>query len=90
MDTDKTYAEAIASEYAPKATSKVLALKKLDRKAKMPATIFTVTFGICSALILGLGMCLCMNVIGNGTFMMVLGIVLGIIGIVGISIPGVG
>ena len=41
MNTDKTFAEALASEYAPKDTSKVLALKKLDRRAKMPATIFT-------------------------------------------------
>ena len=32
MNTDKIYAEAIANEYAPKDTSKVVALKKLDRK----------------------------------------------------------
>lgn len=32
MNTDKIYAEAIANEYAPKKTSKVIALKKLDRK----------------------------------------------------------
>ena len=44
MNTDKTFAEAIASEYAPKDTRKVVALKKLDKKAKMPATIFTYTF----------------------------------------------
>ena len=34
MNTDKTFAEAIANEYAPKDTSKVVALRKLDRKAK--------------------------------------------------------
>ena len=45
MNTDKTYAEALASEYAPKDASKVVALKKLDRKAKMPAAVFTYTFG---------------------------------------------
>lgn len=39
MNTDKIYAEAIANEYAPKDTSKVVALKKLDRKAKQPANI---------------------------------------------------
>ena len=76
MNTDKTFAEALASEYAPKDTSKVLALKKLDRRAKMPATIFTYTFGICAALIMGLGMCFCMQVIGSGSTMMVLGIIL--------------
>ena len=44
MNTDKIYAEAIANEYAPKDTSKVLALKKLDRKAKNKANIFAYTF----------------------------------------------
>ena len=34
MNTDKIYAEAIANEYAPKETSKVKALKRLDKKAK--------------------------------------------------------
>ena len=34
MNTDKVIAQKIASEYAPKTTSKVVALKKLDRKAK--------------------------------------------------------
>ena len=37
MNTDKIYAEAIANEYAPKETSKVKALKRLDKKAKNPA-----------------------------------------------------
>lgn len=32
MNTDKIIAEKIASEYAPKSTSKLVALKKLDRK----------------------------------------------------------
>ena len=32
MNTDKIFAEAIANEYAPKNASKVLALKKLDRR----------------------------------------------------------
>lgn len=41
MNTDKIYAESIANEYAPKDTSKVVALRKLDKKAKLPAEIFT-------------------------------------------------
>ena len=41
MNTDKIYAEQLANEYTPKDTSKVVALKKLDAKAKRPATIFT-------------------------------------------------
>lgn len=86
MNTDKIYAEALASEYAPKDTSKVTALKKLDRKAKLPAEIFTYTFGIIAALIMGVGMCLSMQVIGAGTGMVVLGIVLGIIGMTGMGL----
>ena len=65
MNTDKIYAEHLANEYTPKDTSKVVALRKLDAKAKLPATIFTYTFGIISALIAGVGMCLSMKVIGS-------------------------
>lgn len=87
MNTDKIFAETIANEYAPKDTSKVVALRKLDRKAKAPANIFAYTFGVIMALMLGIGMCFSMNVIGDGsTFLMAFGIVLGIVGIVGVSI----
>lgn len=87
MNTDKIYAESIANEYAPKDTSKVVALRKLDRKAKAPAGIFAFSFGIIMALVLGTGMCLSMNVLGNGsTTMTAAGIVVGIIGIIGVSI----
>lgn len=66
MNTDKIYAEQLANEYAPKEAIKVVALKKLDAKAKLPATIFAYTFGIVSALAMGIGMCLCMGQIGPG------------------------
>lgn len=87
MNTDKIYAESIANEYSIKKTSKVVALKKLDRKAKMPAKIFGYTFGVVSCLILGIGMCLSMGVIGsNDTLSMVIGCIVGIIGIIGMVI----
>lgn len=87
MNTDKIYAEQLANEYAPKDTSKVVALRKLDAKAKRPASVFAYTFGIITALVTGVGMCLSMNVIGNGTTMMfVLGVIIGIIGLLGMSI----
>lgn len=87
MNTDKIYAEAIANEYAPKDTSKVIALKKLDRKAKSKANIFAYTFGVITALVLGIGMCLSMKVIGGGSnFMVAVGIIIGILGIVGVSV----
>ena len=83
MNTDKIIAESIAKDYAPKESSKIVALKKLDNKAKLPATIFTYSFGIVSALVFGTGMCLAMQVIGNGLAGMVLGIIVGIVGIAG-------
>ncbi len=85
MDTDKIYAERIATEYAPKETMKIKQLKKLDQKAKLPANIFAYTFGITSALVLGVGMCLAMEIIASGTISIVLGIIVGILGILGIS-----
>ena len=87
MNTDKIYAEQLANEYAPKDTSKVIALRKLDAKAKRPAEVFTYSFGIIFALILGVGMCLAMGQIGSGsTGSFVLGIVIGIIGMVGMGV----
>ena len=86
MNTDKIYAEQIANEYSKKETTKVKQLKKLDAKAKTPANIFAYSFGILSALILGTGMCLGMNVIGSGTVMFIIGIIVGIMGIIGCSV----
>lgn len=87
MNTDKIYAEAIANEYAPKKTSKVVALKKLDRKAKSKANIFVYTFGIIAALVFGVGMCLSMKVIGDGsTVMTAVGIAVGILGLIGVGV----
>ena len=84
---DTVYAERIASEYDQKPASKLVALKKLDRKAKLPAQIFTYSFGVIGALILGVGMCLCMGVIGRSIPMaMPLGIVTGVIGIGMVSV----
>ncbi len=80
MNTDKILAEAIAKDYAPKESSKIVALKKLDNRAKLPATIFTYSWGIIFALVFGTGMSLAMQVIGNS---MVLGVVVGTVGIIG-------
>ena len=87
MNTDKIYAEQLANKYAPKDTSKVVALRKLDAKAKLPAIIFTYTLGIISALIFGVGMCLAMGQIGSGTIAsFVIGIIIGIIGMIGMGV----
>ena len=83
MNTDKIWAESIAKDYAPKDNSKVVALKKLDNRAKLPAIVFTYSCGIVSALIFGTGMCMAMQVIGNS---MALGIIIGIIGMIGCAL----
>lgn len=83
MNTDKILAESIAKDYAPKESSKIVALKKLDRRAKLPATIFTYTWGIGFALVFGTGMSLAMQVIGDS---MGLGVVIGLAGLVGCGV----
>lgn len=87
MNTDKIYAEQLANEYTPKDTSKVMALRKLDARAKRPATVFTYTLGILAALVFGTGMCLAMGQIGSGTTgSFVTGIVIGVIGMLGMGV----
>ncbi len=87
MNTDKIYAESIANEYAVKDTREVIALRKIDAKAKRPARIFTYTLGVVASLVFGVGMCLSMKVIGDGSAAMtVLGLVLGLVGLAGISV----
>ena len=83
MNTDKILAEAIAKDYAPKKSSKIVALKKLDAKAKLPSTVFTYTWGIIFALVFGTGMCMAMEQISGG---MVLGIIIGIVGMIGCGV----
>jgi len=86
MDSDKAYAKAIASEYSAKTVPQVDELRKLDRKAKVPALVFAYAFGSIAMLVLGVGMCLSMDVIGSGVgYAFPLGIALGIVGIAGAS-----
>lgn len=86
MNTDKIIAESIAKEYAPKDNSKIVALKKLDRRAKLPAVIFAYSFGIASSLVVGIGMCLAMQVIGSGTTGIMFGVVIGLLGFLGCGV----
>ena len=80
MENERKYAEEIRKQYQPKSEteSKLEKLHKLDGAVRRPAEIFAYTFGILGALILGVGMCLAMDVIGS---MMPLGIVIGLVGI---------
>lgn len=78
--------ERLREEYTQKRKTGLDEARKLDQKAKLPAYIFAYTFGIIGALVLGVGMCLAMEVIASGPVMIALGIVTGIIGIIMVSI----
>lgn len=87
MNTDKIYAEQLANEYAPKDTSKVVALRKLDARAKRPAGIFTYALGVAAALGFGTGLSLAMGQTGSGTTgSFALGVLLGVLGMAGMGI----
>ncbi len=86
MNTDKLYAEQLANEYAPKDTSKVVTLRKLDAKAKLPANIFTYTFGVVFALVFGTGMCLAMGQIGSQPVGSLMAGIVGLVGMIGMSV----
>lgn len=77
---EKKIVESIKNEYVDKTQEKTKfqELKSLDVKVKAPALAFAYTYGTLGALVLGLGMCFAMKVIGN---VMALGIVIGLIGI---------
>jgi len=82
-------AKNIRDSYAEKTVqqNKLEALVALDRKARRPAEIFAYTFGTVGALVLGVGMCLTMKVIGASlSFAFPLGIVVGCVGILAVSL----
>lgn len=72
----------IREKYMPKEEDKMEQLRRLDRSVTRKGTMVSIIVGIISALILGVGMC-CTMVWGGKLF--VLGIIVGIIGIAGVS-----
>lgn len=86
MENKKEYLEKIRKEYSEEDTTKLDKLKSLDKKVKTAPMVFAYTFGSIAALILGLGMCLAMKVIGETTTWMVVGIVIGVVGIALMSV----
>lgn len=86
MSERERIVKEIKEGYEPKTKTKYDELIALNRKVELPAYIFAYAFGVIGALILGVGMCLAMQVIGTGVPLMVLGIVVGIIGIALVSV----
>ena len=78
MTTEIKAIQKIRSSYEEREITKLDELKALDKKVKRPAQIFAYVYGSISSLVLGTGMCLAMEVLGNS---MALGISIGLVGI---------
>lgn len=73
--------EKIRKKYLPQTDDKMEQIRKLDNNVTKKGTAVSITVGIISALVLGVGMC-CTMVWSDRFF--VLGIIVGIIGIAGV------
>ena len=78
--------QAIRKKYLPQCESKLEELKRLDGIVQSAGMTEALCTGIGGMLVFGLGMCLAMQVIGNGVLMIALGVLLGLIGMVGIAV----
>ena len=76
--------EAIRKKYLPQEADKMEQLRRLHAVPTQKAQVASLAVGIIGALIMGTGMSLAMTDIGAalGSFAMVLGIVVGIVGMV--------
>lgn len=72
----------IREKYVPKEADKMEQLRRLDESVTRKGTVISLVIGIIGALILGTGMSMCMV----WTELFVLGIIVGIIGIVAVSL----
>lgn len=86
MENQNKYIAKVRDNYIPHEHTKLDELKELDRKIKLFPSVFAYISGSIAALILGVGMCLVMKVIGasimSSTALMVVGVIIGCIGIV--------
>lgn len=80
--------EAIRKKYLPKEEDKMARLRKLHSIPTAKAQSASLILGVLGSLLLGTGMSLCMTDIGAalGIFAMVIGILVGIIGLVLVSL----
>ena len=75
--------QEIRQKYLPREESKFEELKRLDYTVQNSGMMESLCAGIGGALVFGLGLCLAMQVIGSGIFLIALGVLLGIIGMGG-------
>ncbi len=72
----------IREKYAPKEADKMEQLRRLDASVTQKGTVISLVVGIIGALILGVGMSMCMV----WTELFVFGIIVGVIGIAAVSL----
>ena len=72
----------IREKYVPKESDKMEQLRRLDAGVTKKGTVISLVVGIIGALVLGVGLSMCMV----WTEMFVLGIIVGIIGIAAVSL----
>ena len=83
-NSDIKAVEKIRAQYREYEMTKLDELKALHREVRRPADVFAYTFGSIGALVLGGGMCLAMPEVIEGY--MPLGIAIGVIGIIMVSV----
>lgn len=75
--------QEIRKKYLPREESKLEELKRLDNLVQLSGMTESLSTGIVGALVFGLGLCLVMQIIGSGIFLIAIGTLLDIIGICG-------
>ena len=78
--------QAIRKKYLPREESKLEELKRLDYMVQSSGMVESLSAGIGGALFFGLGMCLAMQVIGEGLILIILGVLIGIAGMIGMLV----
>lgn len=80
--------QAIRKKYLPKEEDKMEQLRRLHYSATQKAQAASIAIGVIGALVLGTGMSLCMTELGAalGSFAMVIGILVGLVGLVMVAL----
>lgn len=73
--------DEIRKKYLPKEEDKMETLRKMDKDAEKPGMMTSITVGTIGTLFLGVGMC-CTMIWNTATWIFVLGVVLGLLGLV--------
>lgn len=81
---EKKYVEKVVRDFSTKEETKLDKLRELNKKARKGANVFAYVFGTIGSLVLGMGMCVAMKVILPE--LMWLGIVVGLVGILMVSV----